>query len=81
MIDIILFDLDGTLIDSLPDILDSINATMKKFSHAERTYDDVRKFIGRGARKLVEDSIGEQFAPPQRTDDRCGIFLQCSRKI
>ncbi len=55
-----IFDLDGTLIDSLPDILDSINVTMRKFSHAERTYDDVRKFIGRGARKLVEDCIGEQ---------------------
>ena len=55
-----IFDLDGTLIDSLPDILDSVNVTMREFFHNERTYDDVRKFIGCGARKLIEDCIGEQ---------------------
>ena len=54
-----IFDLDGTLIDSLPDIIDSLNTTMRKFSHSEITYDDARKFIGNGARVLVEKSIGE----------------------
>ena len=33
---------------------------MNKFSHKERTYDDVRRFIGNGARRLIEDCIGEK---------------------
>ena len=54
-----IFDLDGTLIDSLPDIIDSLNATMRKFSHSEICYEDARKFIGNGAKVLVEKSIGK----------------------
>lgn len=54
-----IFDLDGTLIDSLPDIVENINVMLKKFGHEQRTYDEIRRFIGNGARKLVEESIGE----------------------
>lgn len=57
---VVIFDLDGTIIDSLPDIIDSVNITMNKFSHKERTYDDVRKFIGNGARLLIERCLGEK---------------------
>ncbi len=54
-----IFDLDGTIIDSLPDIIDCVNETLEKFGHAKREYADIRKFIGNGARVLVEKSIGE----------------------
>ena len=56
-----IFDLDGTIIDSLPDIIISVNATMRKFGHKERSYDEIRKFIGNGARLLIERCLGEKF--------------------
>ncbi len=52
------FDLDGTIIDSLPDIIDCVNTALDKFGYAKREYNDIRKFIGNGARVLIEKSIG-----------------------
>lgn len=60
MIDIkaVIFDLDGTLLDTLPDIKENINLMLERFGYRERSYAEIRKFIGCGARNLVKDSIG-----------------------
>ena len=57
---LVIFDLDGTLIDSLPDIVYYINLMLNKFGFKERTYSEIRNFIGNGARNLVKRSIGEE---------------------
>lgn len=53
----VLFDMDGTLIDASRDILVYLNATLKKYGYAEITLAEARRFVGNGARKLVERAI------------------------
>jgi len=49
----ILFDLDGTLLDTLEDLKDAANHTLREMGRAERTLDEVRAFVGNGARRLL----------------------------
>ncbi len=53
----VLFDLDGTLLDTLGDLCDSVNVTMREFSSPERTLAEVRRFVGHGAADLIAKSI------------------------
>ena len=53
----ILFDLDGTLLDSLQDLTDSVNYVMEQYGFPARTLEEVRSFIGNGARKLIALSV------------------------
>ncbi len=68
-----IFDLDGTLIDSLPDIEYYVNQTLEKFGYQRRSYTDVRKFIGNGARNLVKDCIGEEISS-ELLDERLAYY-------
>ena len=61
----ILFDLDGTLLDTLGDLTDSVNYTLSVYNCPPRTMEDVRNFIGNGAKKLIERSLpGREDDPP-----------------
>ncbi len=55
----ILFDLDGTLLDTLDDLVDSVNHIMEQFHCPLRTRDEVRTFVGNGARNLMKRSLPE----------------------
>ena len=48
----ILFDLDGTLLNTLDDLKSAVNHTMKAFGYPERTREEVRRFVGNGAARL-----------------------------
>ena len=63
-----IFDLDGTLLNTLEDLADSVNYIMKQFGHPERTLAEVRCFVGNGIRKLIERSAPE--ATPAEEIDR-----------
>lgn len=52
-----IFDLDGTLTDTLDSLTFSVNATMRELSLKEITRDECRKFVGDGARCLIERSL------------------------
>ncbi|MBQ9545452.1 MAG: HAD-IA family hydrolase [Clostridia bacterium] len=54
----VLWDLDGTLLDTLDDLTDSVNYVLRKYSLPERTKDQVRSFVGVGSAKLIERSTG-----------------------
>ena len=54
---LIIFDLDGTLIDSLPDIYDCVNLTLDHFNKPLRQKSEIRQFIGNGARNLIKQSF------------------------
>lgn len=51
-----IFDLDGTLLNTLEDLADSVNYVMRSFGYPERNLTEVRAFVGNGIRKLVERS-------------------------
>ncbi len=67
--DTILFDLDGTLLNTLDDLADSVNAVLLQEGYRQRTRDEVRTFIGDGARKLLERSLPE--GTPEKEIIRC----------
>lgn len=49
----IIFDLDGTLLDTLEDLKNSVNYTLEKFHYPTRTLSEVRSFIGNGVKVLL----------------------------
>lgn len=53
----IIFDLDGTLTDTLFDLKESVNYALRHMLWPERTLDEVRQFVGNGVRRLVELSV------------------------
>lgn len=54
---LVIFDLDGTLLDSLPDIHICVNKTLERFGYPQHTITDVMQFIGNGARNLIKRSL------------------------
>ena len=61
---LLIFDLDGTLIDTLDDLKNAVNFALEKFSFPLRTREEIRKAIGNGTIKLIERSA------PQGTDEK-----------
>ncbi len=51
---IIIFDLDGTLLNTLEDLTDSTNSALEQLNYNKRTIEEVRGFVGNGVRKLIE---------------------------
>ncbi len=55
----VVFDLDGTLIDTLEDLRDSVNYALEKHDMPERSLDEIRRFVGNGIGKLISRSVKE----------------------
>ena len=52
----VIFDLDGTILDTLQDLANSVNHALRTHGYPERTVDEVRRFIGNGIRVLMRRS-------------------------
>lgn len=52
-----IFDMDGTLVNTLADLADSVNEMLAHYNFPRRTVEEVRIFVGNGARKLMERSL------------------------
>src|SRR5687767_7697696 len=61
--DLYVFDLDGTLVDTLPDIARALNAALAERGAAPRTPLEVRGFLGHGGRDLCRRGLGGEPAP------------------
>ena len=59
----ILFDLDGTLLDTLEDLHDSVNVALGSFGFPARTLEEVRQFVGNGAEQLIRLAVPAETAP------------------
>lgn len=57
--DAVIFDLDGTLLNTLDDLMDSVNYSLKKYGMPERSYEEIRHFVGNGVQKLIERAVPE----------------------
>ncbi len=64
MKNVILFDLDGTLLDTLQDLQESVNAALEAYGAAPHTLEEVRSYVGDGLAKLVERALPEGTAHP-----------------
>ncbi|MDB5438597.1 MAG: phosphoglycolate phosphatase [Caulobacteraceae bacterium] len=59
----IAFDLDGTLVDSAPDLVGALNAVLEAEQLPPLAYEDVRRMVGHGARKLIERGFAASGSP------------------
>ncbi len=65
----IIFDLDGTLLNTLDDLADAVNHTLCHFGYPMRTYEEIQRFVGNGVKVLMKKSC-----PGNLTDER---FSEC----
>ena len=69
----VLFDMDGTILDTLDDLTDSVNHTLRELGYGERTREEIRAFLGYGSRRLIELSLGAA-AEPAAVDEAFHIY-------
>lgn len=55
--ELIVFDMDGTILDTLEDLKNSMNHTLRLYNMPERTLDEIRSFVGNGIRRLIELAV------------------------
>lgn len=67
----IIFDMDGTLLDSLTDLQNTLNYCFRKVGFPERNYQEVRSFVGNGLRTLIERAV-----PQETTDEKIDEILE-----
>ena len=58
--DTVLFDLDGTLLDTLEDICGAANHTLRELGYPERTLAEMRRFVGNGAEMQMRRALGAE---------------------
>ena len=73
---IILFVLDGTLIDSAPDLVGTLNIILKPHGRTTLTISAVKKLVGNGARALLERGCKETGAPAENLDALTVEFIE-----
>ena len=65
MFNVYVFDLDGTLLDTLQDLANSVNYALRQHGMPEHSIDDIRRFVGNGVRLLMERSVPDGARNPQ----------------
>lgn len=67
----VIFDLDGTLLNTLEDLTDSVNWALEKYGYPLHTKDEVRNFVGNGLHKLLERALPKD-VPEKKLEE---VFL------
>lgn len=73
----VLFDLDGTLVDSLADLTDAVNHMRRDFGLTGLQPAEVRRLVGKGARNLVQRAL--QLPAPEDVERGLGLFMAFNR--
>ena len=72
----VVFDLDGTLLDTLADLGDSVNAALAAAGHPPRSYEEYKSIIGRGFRDLLTRSLPPTACSDAEVDAAMADFLR-----
>ena len=72
-----IFDLDGTLVDTAPDFKNSINYMLNEINETEVSLEEIRNWVGYGARELIRRTVVDKNIPhdEQRIEEMLKIFL------
>ena len=65
MYKVYIFDLDGTLLDTLQDLASSVNYALRRHQMPEHSLEDIRRFVGNGVRLLMERAVPDGARNPQ----------------
>ena len=71
----ILFDLDGTIVNTAPDLMAAHNHVMKKFGHAEKKLSDIKSLAGKGAWVMMQRSFKEEIKDEKVKKEMTKEFL------
>ena len=75
MIKAIIFDLDGTVADTISTIREGVNLTMEQLGYPTHTDADVRRFINHGARELIRQALPSDVrTDPARVDEALDVY-------
>ena len=75
MIKAIIFDLDGTVADTISAIREGVNLTMEQLGYPTHTDADIRRFINHGARELIRQALPEEVSTdPARVDEALDVY-------
>ena len=77
----IIFDLDGTLVNSLEDISDAMNTVLTGLNYPTHTYNDYQYFIGRGLRNLVSKALPASNNTEDQIETCFGSMIAAYREI
>ena len=69
----VLFDLDGTLIDTAPDLMNAHNHVMQKFGYETKSTNEIRNLVGKGAASMIGKSLWNQARKELKKIDDEGI--------
>lgn len=72
----IIFDLDGTVLDTIADLAGAVNAALCKNGFPERKHSEIMSFVGNGTRKLIERALPEDNQDPQTVERVHADFSQ-----
>ena len=83
MINTIIFDMDGTVMNTLDDLTDSVNHVLREFGMSPRNSDEYRSFFGNGIRYALECAVPrdtpaeviDKMLPVFRVQVRCYLLL------
>lgn len=78
MLRLVIFDLDGTLLDTLEDLRDAVNFALRAEALPTRSLAEVRAFVGNGIRKLIERAVPAG-TPPEQIDRTHARFTEYYR--
>ena len=79
-IKLVIFDLDGTLIDSRLDLVHSVNAALRHIGHAELPDDVIASYVGDGAPILIQRALGGEVVEEAVVRKGLGFFLSYYRE-
>lgn len=71
----VIFDMDGTILNTLEDLRNATNYSLRQFGMPERSLEEVRMFVGNGIRKLVERAVPAG-TPKEKIDQVFDVFLE-----
>lgn len=66
-----IFDLDGTVLNTLNDLANAVNAAMDMHAYPRHSVEDVRRFVGNGVAKLIRRAV-----PRDTSDEQCAVVLE-----
>ena len=72
----ILFDLDGTIVNTAPDLMAAHNHVMRKFGHSEKKLEEIKSLAGRGAWVMMQRSFKEEIKDEETKKEMTKEFLE-----
>ncbi len=79
----VIFDLDGTLLDTLGDLTDAVNYALTAYEMPQRSIDEIRQFVGNGIRRLMQRAVpnGEKILILRQYFQPFAVIMTCTVMI